>query len=303
MKKIFFVVATALQAVSPQEAYNAALVAFHEKQWEKVRLEAREVFEKAPESPFLSDLYFYVGSAYFHQKDYEQANFYFSEFLKKYASPKYFEEAIVYNFQIAEAYQKGAKKHVMGMASMPQWIPARDDAYALYDEVIATLPRHEVAAKALYNKAIMMQEEGRHQESVEPLQTLIRRFQKHPLSPKAYLAIGQAYFAQGEEFFADRDFLEQARLNAKKFRRDFPGDEKVAEVETLLKKMLDAYAHDLWESATYYEKKKRIQSSVLYYASIVRKYPESPYAEKALERIEQLKKTYPAEVHNASYME
>ena len=137
MKKIFFVVATALQAVSPQEAYNAALVAFHEKQWEKVRLEAREVFEKAPESPFLSDLYFYVGSAYFHQKDYEQANFYFSEFLKKYASPKYFEEAIVYKFQIAEAYQKGAKKHVMGMASMPQWIPARDDAYALYDEVTA----------------------------------------------------------------------------------------------------------------------------------------------------------------------
>ena len=117
------------------------------------------------------------------------------------------------------------------------------------------------------------------------------------------MRLGKPILLKEKNFFADRDFLEQARLNAKKFRRDFPGEEKVAEVETLLKKMLDAYAHDLWESDTYYEKKKRIQSSVLYYASIVRKYPESPYAEKALERIEQLKKTYPAEVHNASYME
>ena len=289
--------------VSPQDEYNAALVAFQKKKWDEVRVHARKVMDGAPDSPFMSDLHFYMGAAYFHGKDYDQANQYFTQFLKNTPAPKYFEEAIVYKFQIAEKFQQGAGKHIMGFETLPKWAGAWEDAYALYDEVITTLPRHEVAAKALFNKGGMYRVDRKYADSIETFQTLIRRFPKDPLTPKSYMAIAETYFEQSSRLFPDKEFLDQAGLNAKKFRRDFPSDDRVQEVDKLLSKMQDGYAEDLWKSAHYFDKKKKIASSVLYYASIVRRFPESSFAPKALERIAELKVDHPSEVYHAMLQE
>jgi outer membrane protein assembly factor BamD (BamD/ComL family) len=287
----------------PQEEYNKATVAFQKKKWSDVKIHAKKVIDLASDSPFVTELYFYMGAAYFHQKDYDQSNYYFSKFLKEYSSPKFFEEAIVYKFQIAEQFQKGAKKHLMGLEKLPKMSSAWDDAYLIYDEVIATLPRHEVAAKSLFNKATMLRLEDKFKESIETFQTLIRRFPKDPLAPKSYVAIAEAYASESKDLFPDRDFLDQARLNAKKFRKDFPSDERVNEVDKILSKMQDNYARDLWESAHYFAKKKKMQSCILYYTTIARKYPESKFAPLALKKIEELKVRYPVEVQNASFQE
>lgn len=303
----FLMVFSGLQAAketcNPQEEYNAANVAFQKKKWSAVKLHAKKVIDLAPDSPFVTELNYYMGAAYFHQKDFDQANYYFTQFLKDYSSPKYFEEAIVYKFHIAEEFQKGAKKHLLGYEKLPKMTSAWEDAYTLYDEVITTLPRHEVAAKSLFNKATMQRLEEKFSESIETYQTLIRRFPKDPLTPKSYVAIAESYAAESKDLFPDRDFLDQARLNAKKFRRDFPSDERVNEVDKMLGSMQNNYAEDLWESANYFAKKKKMQSCILYYTSIVRKYPESKYAPLALKKISQLKVNYPAEVQNASFQE
>ena len=284
----------------PQEEYNVALVAFQKKKWNDVKLHAKKVIDLAPDSPFVTELLFYMGAAYFHQKDFDLANYYFTQFLKDYNSPKYFEEAIVYKFHIGEEFQKGARKHLLGYEKLPKMTSAWEDAYLIYDEVITTLPRHEVAAKALYNKASMQRLEGKFAESIETYQTLIRRFPKDPLAPKSYVAVAESYCSESKDLFPDRDFLDQARLNAKKFRRDFPSDVRTDEVDKMLSTMQNNYAQDLWESANYFAKKKKMQSSILYYTSIVRKYPESKYASLALKKISQLKVNYPVEVQNAS---
>jgi outer membrane protein assembly factor BamD (BamD/ComL family) len=286
----------------PQEEYNKASVAFQKKKWSDVKIHAKKVIDLASDSPFVTELYFYMGAAYYHQKDYDQSNYYFTKFLKD-SSPKFFEEAIVYKFQIAEHFQKGAKKHLMGFEKLPKMSSAWEDAYLIYDEVIATLPRHEVAAKALFNKASMQRVEEKFADSIETFQTLIRRFPKDPLAPKSYVAIAETYCAESKDLFPDRDFLDQARLNAKKFRRDFPSDERVNEVDKMLSSMQDNYARDLWESAHYFAKKKKMQSCILYYTTIARKYPESKFAPLALKKISELKANYPVEVQNASFQE
>ena len=300
---VFAGLQAAKETCSPQEEYNAASVAFQKKKWSAVKLHAKKVIDLASDSPFVPELNFYMGAAHFHQKDFDQANYYFTQFLKDYSSPKYFEDAIVYKFHIAEEFQKGAKKHLLGIEKLPKMTSAWEDAYSLYDEVITTLPRHEVAAKSLFNKATMQRLEEKFAESIETYQTLIRRFPKDPLTPKSYVAIADTYKAESKDLFPDRDFLDQARLNAKKFRRDFPSDERVNEVDKMLSSMQNNYAQDLWESANYFAKKKKMQSCILYYTSIVRKYPESKYAPLALKKIAQLKVNYPVEVQNASFQD
>jgi len=100
--------------------------------------------------------------------------------------------------QIAEKYEKGAKKHVMGWEAMPQWASGYEDAIALYDEVISTLPRHDIAAKATFNKAGMLAREEKYKESIELFQNLIRKFPKHQLAPESYLAVARTYFEESQ---------------------------------------------------------------------------------------------------------
>lgn len=288
------------KSISLQDEYDKALSAFQRKDWKEVVEHVKVVITEAPTSPFLSDLTYFAGVAYYHQGHLDKANHHFSLFLEKYAAPKYFEEAIIYKYQIAEQYEQGTGKHVMGMTVMPRLVSGWEDAYQLYDEVINTLSRHEVAAKALFHKAGMLKKDGKYPESIETYQTLIRRFHKHPLAPESYLAISSIYLEQSKLYFTDQDFLEQARLNLKKFISDFPREERLVAAETMLKEMMDRYAKDLWDSATYFQKRKKFSAAHLYYQTIIKKYPESHYAESALVRVEDLEKNHPELVSQGS---
>lgn len=273
-----------------QEEYNQAVSAFQQKQWSAVKSHGKKVLAGFPEVPELSDIYYYIGVAYFNQKDYDMANRYFSEYLTKYASPHFFEDAIVHKYQIAAAFQKGSGKHLMGYEQMPQWQSAWEDAYAIYTEVISTLPRHEVAAKSLFHKAAMLRMDENYKEALNCYETLIRRFPKHPLAPDSYVEIAHMLYDQSKESFPDREFIEEASLNYKKFTEEFPSEPRLVEVKSILTQMEDRCAKELWESALYYAKKKKFASSILYCNSLAQKYPDSKYAYLAKEKATELRK-------------
>ncbi len=290
------------EKIAPQDSYDRALTAYQQKKWKEVVLHSKEVLDTdiAEGSPYASDLTFFAAVAYFHREDYDLSNAYFSAFLTKYATPKFFEEAVVYKYKIAEKFENGAKKHMFGSEKMPKWVAAWEEAYALYDEVINTLPRHEIAASALFRKGGMLWKEEKYKESVESYQTLIRRFPKHPLTPESYLLISEIYLEESQREFPDRDLLEQARINYKKFASEFPGEKRLAEGANKLRAMVDGYAKDLWESATFFERKSKMSAAFLYYQSIVQRYPESQYAEEALKALDNIKKQHPQVLEDAN---
>lgn len=292
MKKIYTLLvllpALAWAANSSQEEYTLITSSYEKKDWKGVIETAKNSLKGKRESPFIGDMYFMTAVAYYNQGDFTLAEQYFSNFLEKSSSPKYFEDSIIYKFKIAEAYENGAGKHLMGYEFLPKWASAEDEAMTLYDEVIATLPHHEVAAKALANKSRMKWRQGKYKDAVDHYQTLITRFPKNVLTPEAYTNVAKIYLQQSKEEFAGVDLIEHAFINLKKFKADFPGDEKVLEAENLMVQMQDLYAKDLWESATYFEKKQKTQSARLYYEAIVQRYPSSQYVNDAKDKLEVL---------------
>jgi outer membrane protein assembly factor BamD (BamD/ComL family) len=283
----------ASKAPSVLEEYNLALGDFQKKKWSGVIEHSKTMIKDHPASPFLSEVTYLAGVAYFQKKDYEMADYYFSQFLDKYATPKYFEEALEYRFRIAEKFEEGAGLHVFGWEKMPQWLSAWDMAYDIYDKVITTLPRHEIAAGALKNKGRMLTADGKYKEAIDCYQMLIRRFPKHPSSPEAYLSIAKLYLLESQEDYPGKDFLEQARLNLKKFRYDFPRENRLVEAEAILVEMQDRYAKDLWESAEYYLRKKKARPAIMYLDSIAERYPQSRYASSAIVQLAKIKKEHP----------
>lgn len=268
-----------------QQKFSSLQHAVSQKEYHLVVDAGKAILAIAPQSPFASEATFCVGVAYFHLKDYDLANQYFSTFLEKYATPNYFEESVEYKYKIAYEFEMGSGRHMFGVEALPKWVNAWEDALEIYEEVIKTLPNSEVAGKALFRKAAMQYKERKAKESIETYRMITRKFPKHPLAPESYLEIAKILFNHSNNDYPDKDFLEQARMNAQRFRRDFPSEHRIQEVEKLLVQMEDVYAEDLWGSAKYFEKKKNFDAARLYLEKIARLYPESTYAKEAVAKL------------------
>ena len=281
-----------------QSDYAKMMAVFEEKKWDKLLEISRGILREYPGAAFTQDAQYYLAVAYFYLEDYEIANKEFSRYLKRYTSPKFFEKAIEYKFLIAEKFKSGAKKHLLGVERLPQLVPAKEGALEIYDEVIAALPHHDLAAKALFAKARMQLDEEDYKGAIEAYQTLIRRFPKHSLSPESYVGIGGVFLTQARLEYPDPAFLELAELNLRKFKKDFSRDERIQVNEYMLKEMHEIYANHLYDTGRFFERTNKPSAAKIYYSKILAKYPAtraSKQAQKRLVDVEQSLKRLEAE--------
>src|SRR3990167_5293191 len=205
--------------------------AIREEDWWGVVDYAEILSYHFPESPFAQDTAFLTGEAYFRLGQLELANEQLTAYLNRTASPKHFEEAIQYKFQIAEAFRKGAKKPLFGSHKLPKWMSGEEDALKIYDEVIAALPHGDIAAEALLGKAEIQTRFEDYKPSLETLDLLIRRFPKHDFGAQAFLEKSHVYLMQCRAQDLDPAILDLAEVNLQKFRLAFPREARVLDAE------------------------------------------------------------------------
>ncbi len=277
--------------LSAQEHYSLALEAYRNNQWEDLIHQSTIVIQNFEDSPFYHEAIFYLGAGYFHTKDYDLANKNLSDYLKKQTSLQHFREALELKFQIAENFKDGAKKHLLGLKAMPKWIPAQEEAKRLYEEVISALPNDDLAVRSLYGKGILLIEEEEFESAIDTYQVLIRKFPKHSITPDAYVQIEKIYLTQCQVKFKDSDFLDLAEINLKKFQEDFPNDDRVFVAKKMFSDMQELYAKNFYDIGQFFERTKKPQAAVIYYAKIIKNYPNTKAAETSKKRLVVLRPT------------
>lgn len=236
----------------------------------------------------LAESHYFLGIAYFRVEEYDFANDSFTNYLKCTNQPKYFEETLGYKYTIAEKFRLGAKRHFFGTKQMPKWGSGHALALQIYDEVIYSLPCHEYAALSLFAKASMLWSNYEWREAVDCYQTLIRRFPKHELAPQAYLCINRVYLEQSAREFQNPDLIVLAQINLRKFAKDFPKDERLANAEADVQCIKEVYAGGLYGTARYYERTGKIGASIIYYQSAIKQFPDTKIAERCQNRLIEL---------------
>src|SRR5258708_2240222 len=78
--------------MSVQYHYSAVLDAYQNQNWEEAIHQSLIVVKNFPSTPFADEALFYLGVGYFHTEELESANKCLTTYLKKHATPKYFEE-------------------------------------------------------------------------------------------------------------------------------------------------------------------------------------------------------------------
>ncbi len=268
--------------------YSKMIDHYQNEEWQKLAWKCEDLIADFPTSPFAREALYYLGVAEFKLGEYEYANKAFSNYLKEELTPKFFEQTIRFKFEIATEFDGGARIHLFGWNQMPKWLPAYEEAIEIYDEVITTMPRDDLAAKSLYRKGILLLRMEEYKKSIEAFQTLSRRFPKHPLAPDAYLGIADVYLTECKKEFADSNKLELAEINLRKFKAHFPSEPRIEEAHKRLLGMKEELANDLLEIAEFYERTKKGNAAAIYYATILKKYPETKAAKKSEKRLKVL---------------
>lgn len=267
--------------MSVQEHYSAASTAYQNEKWEDLVNQANIIVKNFPGTPFVHESIFYMGVGKFHLQEWEEADENLSRYLKRQEACQYFEQAIALRLAIADAFRTGSKKHMFGVKALPRWIPAGSDALAIYEEIIAALPHHDIAARALFGKGIVQEEQDDYKLAIESFQNLIRRFPKHTLSSNGYVEIVRSYLKQAKMEFANPDYLSLAEINLQKFQENFPADSKLEEAKELFQEMQEYYASKLYSTAQFFERTKKHGAAQLYYKKLANRYPSTNAAELA----------------------
>jgi outer membrane protein assembly factor BamD (BamD/ComL family) len=275
--------------LSVQESYSNATKALQDKRWDDVIYFSSIINKNFADSSFAKDAIFYQGVAYYNIREYEMADKFFSSYLKDQVNQKYFQDIITYKFEIAEKFFAGEKKHLFGVKKLPRLFKAKDEALALYEEVIQAMPRSDMATQSLYAKGLILSGFEEWDDGIETLNQLITSFPKHELSSHAFLHMQKIYLNKASPKQQDSDLLDMAELNLQRFELAFPVDDKLDEAKEVFNQMKEKYATGLFEIGQFFERTKKINASVIYYSKIISAFPSTKSASLSSKRLEYLK--------------
>ena len=272
-------------SMSYLDHYSLACRAYTACDWSEAHRNFYIVANSFDQCPQASDALFYLGICYFNMNEFDMANDALDAYLSSSNNPQYFELAFAYKFAIAEQFRCGAKRRFCGTRKLPKWACGRELAAKIYNEVIISLPSHDLAVSALYSKGWLLWEDSDYKGAVESFQTLVRRFPRNELTPECYILINYVYLEQAEYEFQNPDILALAEINTQRFIRAFPKEDRIAQAERLYQCIKEVYAKGLYDIGVFYEKTCKITAAVIYYQNTIARFPDTQVAAAAVQRL------------------
>ncbi|CAM0117790.1 tetratricopeptide repeat protein [Rhabdochlamydiaceae symbiont of Dictyostelium giganteum] len=271
------------------EEYNALLMkAVETHEWKEVVKQALFTIKSFPETSFSQEAIYFLGKAYFELHEFDLASQELSNYLKKTTPLQHFRDAIELKFLIAEKFREGHLQRIGGVSFLPKWMGAREEAIQIYEEVISAFPHDELAARSLLGKGDLLLRQGSYSLSIEAYETVIRKFPKHPLVPEAYVEMLSVYLTRAQHEYPNVDHLDLAELQLKRFKQDFALDPRLEKAEEAFLKLQEVFAQNFYDLAQFYERMKKPGASILYYAKIIKTFPNTKTAALSKKRLKVL---------------
>ncbi len=277
-------------SISPEEHFNTAVSSFKEENWQEANRQFLAIIKDSPGTSWKHDSYFYSGVCFFQMGKIEDANESLSLYLSELESASHYEEAFAFKFAIADLYTGGLKKHLFNMKSLPKLSSGSETALEIYEEIIFSMPATNLAAKAYFSKASILQDSKEYVEAIDTYQQLITKFPTHKKSAEAFGKISQVYLSKLKKSSLDPDLLELARMNLRKAVSYFPRAPVIEKVQASVLQMEEVYALSLFETGRLYERKKEPKASVVYYYNVLQNFPNTEAAMESKNRLKDLTK-------------
>lgn len=228
-----------------------------------------------------------VGTIYKEQGDFIKAFDNFQIFVESYKGSSAFASAVQSQFEITQAGQNGEFKEAF--LGIPRKLQP-SELLEMYGKVIANAPFSKYAPLAQFQIAEVYQNDGKAREAIAAYQKLVDDYPKSKKAPEAQYRIGAIGVNALERGSQDPAKVDKAKEAYNDLLIQFPDDERAKAARAGITKLTAGEAKKSYEIGSFYEKQKRYHSARIYFEKVAQ-VPESPYCEKAKEKLASLPET------------
>ena len=254
---------------------------------------ARKFLKKHPDSAGREEVYLLAGRAEINRGRYYQGYEWFEKQLDEFPNGRLSEEALEWEYEIAEAFLNGKKRIVLRFMKLP----AADEGVEILTRIAEHAPGTDIGASSLLRIGDYYYAKGKWTEATEAYDTFLELFAKSPKAAYVMLQAARAtYSSFGGVAFDDTPLLE-AEQRFRVFAASFPAEASKANVRRILKQIAATRAHKLFWTGDLYDRTGRPTAAAYYYKKVVEEYPDTVWAksaERALSRLGGVRASKPA---------
>jgi len=269
-----------------EEQFKYALRFVDEGKPEKAIDELENLSRTYPSARITADALFQLAVLYEKKSDHMKAFKTYKKIMETYPQSPRIDEVVERTYAIGNLFLSGQKAKVAGFAILP----AMPKAIEVFKAITDSAPFSAYGDRALFNLGIAYKKNHRYEDAIKSFQRLIDDYPTSELLSDARFQLADTSFQMSIRR-TDRDLrsLDVAEDSAEEFLKEYPDSHMTARAQELVKTIIDKNAEKNFKIGLYYENENYVDSAIIYYEDVTKKYPATVWADKARRRLGQIK--------------
>jgi len=253
---------------------------------EKAVEEYKKVLRYFPESNYCDLAQYSIGRALEAQGNYDEAVEAYQKVVDDYPNTQLFSHVLEKQRKIADRFFE------LGVQREERFVLLRgsnfDKAIETYRTVINNQPFGDLSAEAQYRIGLCYMKLELYDEASAEFQKVIDYYPTSEWAMEAAFGTADCKFCQALPCEYDKTAVEDAITKFRYFLAAYRDSSRAEEAREKLDQLLDVAAEHEYRIGMYYHHNMRYDSARLYFHSLVRDYPGTPWADKASETLSQM---------------
>lgn len=269
---------------TPQKQLERAKEILEAREHKKALIEFKALLRHYPEAYEAAEAQFSIGTCLEKMGKLYEAYLAYQKVIDKYPFSDTMNAVLKKQFEIANTLTETEAK-ILGISFPQQYY-----AIEIYRKIIDNYPYGELAPLSQYKIGLVLKSLGSFTEAKGEFEKVVSAYPESEwLEPAKYQVAECASLASLNAEY-DQALSNEARERFEEFIEKHPDAELSEATRQQIQNLTDKEAEKDFTVAQFYEKQKEYPSAEIYYQGIVKKHPQSIWAEKSRERIRSLRK-------------
>lgn len=270
---------------SAEEQYDYAMQFYKEKNLDEALKQLENLIKKYPAARVAAEAQYRRATIYEEKGDFWRAFQTYRDLVESYPHSDRIEEVMEREFKIGNVFFSGKKAKFMGL----EILPSLPRAAQIFEHIVATSPYGSYGDEAQFRLGLTRKKSGQFAKAMESFQYLIEQYPESEFIPEARYQLAESSFLNSAASFRDERALDQAAANVDKYLSRYGTSEEAEKAAKLRQAIDEKNAEKNFIIGHYYEKQKHLESALIYYTDVAKRYPKTRWGVKAEDRMKALK--------------
>lgn len=270
---------------TPAEQLQYALEFYRIKEYKEAISELKKLLKNYPKAREAPEAQYYIGIVFEEQGQLAEAFEQYQEVIKKYPFSDRSKDIVQRQFDLGV---KLLEKKADGNSFLRTLSGTDYGIIEIFETVIKNAPYGELAPVAQYKIGLYLMEREEYIEARDAFEKLVNDYPESEWvkAAKYQIALSDSERSTGAHY--DQEVTSAAVEEFQNFVKTYPEAELSAEAKEKVHALRDKEAENNFVIAKFYEKQKNYESARIYYQVIVDDYSATPWATKALEKLQSI---------------